>query len=124
MESIWAASSRSPGFFFLVYFPNTGTCIRLHLIGVTINYAHGGRNRRVPKTGERNIDNAEREAFIDWIAADPVQATLSLAPTGHARCAGAVREKASAGVKVNYFHLTDDAIVLLVIAMPRLCKPT
>ena len=43
--------------------------------------------------------DAEREAFIDWIAANPLilkQATLFLARTGHARCAGAMREKASA----------------------------
>ena len=45
-----------------------------------------------------------------------VQATLFLARTGHARCVGAVREKASAGgVRVIYFHLTDDEIVLLVM---------
>ncbi|HTZ57207.1 MAG TPA: hypothetical protein VMB49_03880 [Acidobacteriaceae bacterium] len=48
-----------------------------------------------------------------------VQATLSMAPTGRARCAGAVRKGKRGGVRVIYFHLTDDEIVLLVMVYAK-----
>jgi hypothetical protein len=40
--------------------------------------------------------DAEREAFIEWIAANPDAGDVIPGADGHARCAGAVREKASA----------------------------
>lgn len=41
--------------------------------------------------------DAEREAFIDWIAANPEMQVMSFqARTGHERCAGVVLEWASA----------------------------
>jgi len=63
--------------------------------------------------------DAEREAFVDRIAANPGAGDVIHGADGRARCAGTVRKGKRGGVRVIYFHLTDDEIVLLVMVYAK-----
>ena len=64
--------------------------------------------------------DAEREAFIDWIAANPSAGDVIPGADGarKVRWGGAGKGKRG-GVRVIYFHLTDDEIVLLVMVYAK-----
>jgi mRNA-degrading endonuclease RelE of RelBE toxin-antitoxin system len=60
--------------------------------------------------------DAEREAFIDWIASNPGAGdVIPGADGGWGRAAKGKR----GGVRVIYFHLTEDEIVLLVMVYAK-----
>jgi hypothetical protein len=78
--------------------PRTRICI--HLIGGTIKYAHGGRNRRVPKTSEGSMERCGARSIhrLDC-------------------CQSRCRRRYS--WRGRGTHLTDDEIVLLVMVYAK-----
>lgn len=70
-------------------------------------------------------NQAERDAFIDWIAANPDAGDVVQDADG----ARKVRWKRagsgkSGGARVIYFHLVDDEVVLLVMVYAKSVKET
>lgn len=73
--------------------------------------------------------DAERETFIDWIAANPSAGDVIPGADGARKVRwGRAGKGNRGGVRVIYFHLTDDEIVLLVMvyakAVQANVKPT
>jgi mRNA-degrading endonuclease RelE of RelBE toxin-antitoxin system len=110
-----------PGLLFWVYFVSPpGTRICLHLIGGTIKYARGGRNAEFQKRAKAVWSDAEREAFIEWIAANPGAGDVIPGANGARKVRlGRAGKGKRGGVRVIYFHLTDDEIVLLVMVYTK-----
>ena len=64
--------------------------------------------------------DAEREAFIDWIAANPGSGDVIAGADGARKVRwGRAGTGKRGGVRVIYFHLSDDEIVLLVMVYAK-----
>ena len=90
---------------------------------------NGGYNKQVQtvvetaefqKQAKAVWNDAEREAFIDWIAANPDAGDVIPGADGarKVRWSRAGMGKRG-GVRVIYFHLTDEEIVLLVMVYAK-----
>ncbi len=95
-------------------------------VSISFNWGYNKTMRTVVETAEFQKqakavwNTAEREAFIDWIAANPEAGDVIPGADGarKVRWSRAGMGKRG-GVRVIYFHLTDDGIVLLVMVYAK-----
>jgi mRNA-degrading endonuclease RelE of RelBE toxin-antitoxin system len=72
------------------------------------------------KQAEKLWSEAERQAFIDWIAANPLAGDVIPGADGARKVRwGRAGSGKSGGVRVIYFNLTEQEVVLLVMAYAK-----